>query len=224
MIKCDFSLWMPNWLIVFPHRCHDFSTFLPPLGVAAALLSSPAAGFGPIGPQHSLKCQMVSLTRENFSVWKKAIDRAERNLERERERLGETQRAAGPQITRKRKLNLEESAGLNKGMPKRRSDIRPEHQTWVRGKSTVQQGGRDAIRTDVWPSQNEQLVDSNDAFSIFILASFRFVADLTSSINFIWCVYSHDVYLSILIITVLYKKHQNTLEKRAQRRIKGKFK
>lgn len=89
MIKCDFSLWMPNWLIVFPHRCHDFSTFLPPLGVAAALLSSPAAGFGPIGPQHSLKCQMVSLTRENFSVWKKAIDRAERNLERERERDSE---------------------------------------------------------------------------------------------------------------------------------------
>lgn len=103
-----------------------------PMGPARAIGCRCARGlstgrFGPIGPQHSEKCQIVLLTREILSEGKSVKEVENR----------ETQ---GSKITRKRLFErepeLKESfVGPNEGMPKRRADTRPEHQTWVRGKT-----------------------------------------------------------------------------------------
>lgn len=132
-----------------PNHCTACPPLIKPMGLAAAQCAVGCrcarkvftGKFGPTGPQHSLKCQIVFLTREKFGVWKK-VKRGKTGRERE-----------GCKITRKSTVNRTglrgNSGGLNEGMPKRRADIRQEHQTWVRGKREIRQRGSDGIHADV---------------------------------------------------------------------------
>lgn len=93
------------------------------VGCRCARKVSAGGGFGPTGPQHSLKCQTVLEHVRNFRT-------AERVKEGERGRG----KKGGREI-RGREVLIERAGlrgncgGPDEGMPKRGADTRPEHQT-----------------------------------------------------------------------------------------------
>ena len=111
------------------------STLMRPVGLAAigcrcARKVSTGRFFGPTGPQHSLKCQIVLLTREKIQLHQLYGERGNNGGEktrRETEPSAEERRFSFP--SRKSRTLRKKRGDLNEGMPKRRPDKRPEHQT-----------------------------------------------------------------------------------------------